>query len=297
VTQSNLRKPYPLHDSPFFKLRGRGQLTRLLRVEYADLSALGERGDYRVWFEKEREIQAPTGRLAAVHRRIASLLKRIEVPDYVYSRRGRSHIDNAAQHCGPFPLVKTDVSRFYPNTTREMVLRLFRDDFQCAPDIAHDLANVCCYARLHLPTGSPISGYVAFLASKPMFDAVNSLADNAGCIMSTFVDDIAISGADADMRLLLKVRRLIRSAGYKTKSSKSRTYGWDEPKQLTGTIVTPDGLKLPNRQYKRIRDTRRMLSAVPVGAQHQRLVDRLTGQIVAANQVLQHPQSARRWLS
>lgn len=297
MTQSKRhRRTYPLQDSPFFRLKGKGQLAQLLRADVEVLLTIGRRENYRVWIEGGREIQAPKDQLAAVHKRIANLLKRIEVPDYVFSKRGRSHIDNAAQHCGPFPLVKTDISKFYPNTTRAMVFRVFRDDFQCATDIAHMLADICCFDKTHVPTGSQISGYVAFFAARPMLDEIKGLADEVQCVMSTFVDDIALSGAGADMPLLLRVRRLMRRAGYKTKSSKSRAYPWSAPKQLTGTVVTPEGLRLPNRQYKRMRETRQMLAAVPPGAQRDRLRSRLAGQLQAAEQVLEHPQSTKYWL-
>ena len=203
-----MHKRYPMQDSPFYKLKGKGQLERLLRTELSDVGELTSAANYRVWMEDGREIQAPKNRLAAVHKRMATLLKRISPPDYVFSTKGRSHIDNAAQHIGKVPLIKTDIKKFYPSTTREMVLRFFREDLLCATDIANILADLCCFERRHLPTGSAISGYIAFLAAKPMFDRVEEMAIGEGCTMSTFVDDIAISGASAKMSLLLRVWRV-----------------------------------------------------------------------------------------
>ena len=49
-------------------------------------------------------------------------------------------------------------------------MRMFLHDFECAEDIAHRLADICCYKQLHLPTGSPVSGRIAFFAAKHMFD-------------------------------------------------------------------------------------------------------------------------------
>jgi hypothetical protein len=289
-----MRKRYALHDSPFFKLKGKGQLERLLGASLEDVENLSAASSYRAWVEDDREIQAPKGKLAAIHKRIAILLKRIELPGYVYSRKGRSHIDNAAQHVGDIPLIKTDIRKFYPSTSREMVLRMFRDDFLCAGDIAHILADLCCFDRRHLPTGSPISGYIASLAARPMFDRIQSIAVEEGCVMSTFVDDIAISGHAADLFLLLRVRRELRRSGFKTSNRKSMAYGARQPKKLTGTIITPTGLCLPNRQYKKIRMTRQALGAARSSGERNSLSARLRGQLDAASQVLRHPRAAPR---
>jgi hypothetical protein len=113
---------------------------------------------YRVWTnEKGREIQAPHGWLAQVHKRIGALLARIELPNYVYSQKGRSYADNARAHRGETPLIKTDISRFYPSVTRQAVFRMFIDDFECAVDVAHRLADVCCYKQAHLPPVAPLA--------------------------------------------------------------------------------------------------------------------------------------------
>lgn len=285
-------KRYPLRDSPFYKLKGRGQLERLLHVKLDAVDQLAGASNYRVWTEDGREIQAPKGHLAAVHKRMANLLKRIELPAYVYSTKGRSHIDNAAQHIGDVPLVKTDISKFYPSTSREMVLRLFRDDFLCAADLAHVLAALCCFEGKHLPTGSPISGYLAALAALPMFDRVQAIAKSEGCVMSTYVDDIAISGAAANVAMLLKVRREVRRSGFKTSNRKSKAYTATQPKKLTGAIVTPDGLRLPNKQHSKIWATRRALQSAASPGERKLLAAKLKGQLQAASQVLQHASAA-----
>jgi hypothetical protein len=292
VKQSLIRKKsYHIADSPFYKLKGRGQLAELLGIDLRDVPALTALGNYRVFYSDERLIQAPINALHAVHVRIASLLARIAVPRYVYSQRGRSHVDNAAQHCGPHPLVKADIHKFYPSTTREMVLRLFVEDFKCASDVAHILADICCFERLHLPTGSTISGYVAFLAAKPLFDAVNELATSVGCTMTLFVDDIAISGPAAGMDLLIEVRRLIRSWGLTTRARKCKVYSPSAPKKLTGAVVTPDGLRLLNRHHLNMHITRRQLASAPAAARSL-LKARLNGQLRAARQVLERASEA-----
>lgn len=282
------RRRYSIVDSPFFKLKGKGQLARLLKFDINELPALLHEDNYRVWTnEKGREIQAPARQLANVHKRIAYLLARIEVPDYVYSQKGRSHIENALQHVGNSPLIKTDINKFYPSITHGMVTRLFLNDFKCAGDVAHTIADICCFQQTKLPTGSALSGYVAFLAARPMFDQIELLAMKNDTKLTVLVDDVTISGTGANRALLLEVRRLVRQSGLSTRGGKSKFYSGSQPKPVTGAIVVANGLLLPNRQHKKIRQTRNEL-VITKPAVRASLKARLRGQLVAASQVLKH---------
>ena len=109
--------------------------------------------------------------------------------------------------------------------------------------------------------------------------------------MSTFVDDLAISGPLANVALLLRVRRELRRCGFKTSNRKSKAYKASQPKKLTGAIVTSGGLRLPNKQHKNIRLTRQQLASCKPEAR-KLLHARLRGQLDAASQLLRHPSAA-----
>jgi hypothetical protein len=242
---------------------------------------------YRVWTnDKGREIQAPHGWLAQVHRRIGVLLSRIELPDYVYSQKGRSYADNARAHRGDTPLIKTDISRFYPSVTRQAVFRMFLDDFECAVDVAHRLADLCCYKQLHLPTGSSLSGRVAFLAKRHMFDEISEAALSVGCKMTAYVDDVTISGAAATKALLGAVRQTIGNHGLRTQGRKSKTYASGAAKVVTGVVVVRDEVRLPNSRHLNIHRARQAVqAAAPAELEHAQRV--LAGRLQEASQVLQ----------
>lgn len=253
-----LPKLYPIHQSPLFRLLSKRQFESVIGVSWDAVPDLLAREGYRVWKnEKDREIQAPIFWMATVHKRIASLLSRIELPDYLFSRKGRSYADNARQHVGNQLLVKTDISKFYPSTTRRMVLNMFIEDFQCAEDVANRLANICCYKQEHLPTGSPLSGRVAFFAARQMFDEVATLASGSNCTMTTYVDDITLSGPNATKALLGEVRKIVSRHGLITKQKKSKTFAASAVKTVTGAIIAGDELRLPNQRHKRISEAHR----------------------------------------
>jgi hypothetical protein len=277
---------YPIHQSPLYKILGFGKLEAVLGIEVAKLSCLLASGNYRVWSNaKGREIQQPLKWLAYVHKRIGNLLSKIELPDYVYSKKGRSYVDNAKQHTGDYPLGKTDISSFYQSTTRHMVWRMFSRDFKCANDVADILADICCYKQAHLPTGSSLSGRVAFFAAQPMFDAVATIAADTASRMSLYVDDITLSGPRVTKSVLADVRQVVRRYGLKTKNAKSKTYSASAAKTVTGAVVVGDEVRLPNGRHKKIWETRReIITALP--SDREKLILSLRGRIQEARQIL-----------
>lgn len=286
MRSKNARKRYPLHQSPLYQIRGKGQLEKVLDVEWGAIDKLLSPENYRVWVNKKgREIQKPLGWLNHVHTRIGKLFARIELPDYLYSQKGRSYVDNARQHIGTVPLIKTDIYKFYPSTTRQMVYRLFIIDFQCAEDVAHRLADICCYQQKHLPTGSPLSGRVAFFAAKRMFDEIEVLATDAHCRMTALVDDVTVSGHGATRKLLGEIRRIVSQHGLNTKQRKSKSFAATAAKTVTGAIIAGDELRLPNVRHRRIWEARRALENATCTEKEQ-ILRTLRGRLQEAKQIL-----------
>jgi len=233
----------------------------------------------------ERDIQHPILDLNRVHKRLANLLSRIEVPDYVHSTRGKSHISNAKQHTGNVPLVKTDISKFYPNIIFSSVKRVFRDLFKCSSDVAFLLAHICCYQGKHLPTGSSISGYMAYFSSKHIFDEIDRLAKREQCTMTLFVDDITISGKKASKRLLNEINAVIRQGGLKVKDKKSHCFAAHQPKTVTGVIITGDSLRIPNKLHQKIWESKGKLAETTDKYERIKLKASIRGRSQAARQI------------
>ncbi|MFW5440353.1 MAG: RNA-directed DNA polymerase, partial [Methylophilaceae bacterium] len=175
-----MRKQYHIDQSPLYKLIGLNQLEQCLDIKLHRLPKLLKPKAYRTFIKDGRDIQHPVGWLNKVHERIAKLLARIEVPDYVYHKKGRSHILNAHEHKGHHGVIKTDISAYYPSVSRQHIKAMFINEFKCAKDVAGTLADICSYNGMHLPTGSPISGYIAFFANKELYDSVYLKAKNMG---------------------------------------------------------------------------------------------------------------------
>ena len=292
MQSKSLPKRYPLERSPLYRLRGKGKFETILGVQWDAVPKLLDVKHYRVWTnEKGRDFQAPHGWLAQVHKRIGDLLARIELPGYVYSQKGRSYADNARVHRGDTPLIKTDISRFYPSVTRQAVFRMFLDDFECAVDVAHLMADVCCYKQAHLPTGSALSGRVAFFAKRHMFDEIADAAQSVGCKMTAYVDDVTISGEAATKTLLGTVRQAVRRHGLRTQGRKSKTYASAAAKAVTGAVVVRNEVRLPNARHLKIHLARQAVQMASP-AEKERLQRVLSGRLQEAWQILNSENKA-----
>ncbi|MBC3907726.1 RNA-directed DNA polymerase [Undibacterium sp. NL8W] len=266
-------------------MKGLGRLEEILQIELSMLDRLLAPENYRVWTnEKNREIQQPIKWLAQVHKRIGNLFSKIELPDYVYSQKGRSYVDNARQHIGEFPLIKTDISKFYPSTTRQMVWSMFVHQFKCANDVADILADICCFKQAHLPTGSSLSGRLAFFSAQPMFEKINKNAIDSENKMTLYVDDITLSGPNATKKKISEIRQIVREHGLKTKSSKTKTYPAEAVKSVTGTVIVGNEVKLPNSRHKKIAETRQAIQHAS-GPEKIKLMRSLKGRIQEAMQM------------
>jgi hypothetical protein len=281
-----MRKQYPIDQSPLYHIVGLNQLEKCLNIKLNRLDKLLKDGSYRVWINyKGREIQHPLGWLAEVHGRIARYLSRIETPEYVFSKKGRSYVDNAHEHIGYSPLAKTDISSFYPSTNRQMIKDMFVSQFKCAKDIANILADICCYEKKHLPTGSAISGYLAFLAHKSLFDKVYALSKERGCTFTLYVDDLTISGDAATKKLINEVRIMIKRQGLTSKRSKTQTFSSHSAKTITGVIIKGNRCLLPNRRHNHIDKTRTAIQNSTDAVEKEQLKKTLKGSLLEARQI------------
>lgn len=277
---------YSVCQSPFYRLNSKRKLAELLEFDLADFDTLVDDSNYHVFInKKKREIQHPIKELDPVHGRIAKLLARLALPGYLHSCKGRSYVSNAAAHPPDVPLIKTDISKFYPSTSFSSVFGLFRNDFKCSPDVAWHLARLCCYKGAYLPTGSYLSGIIAFLAHRTMFEEIFELSLRSGCTMTCYVDDIVLSGHKATKALLYEVRGIIARHGLATSRKKSITFPADKPKIVTGVVIRSDGLAVPNKRLQDARRIRDLIKKTSDLGDKDRLRASLKGKLQEAKQI------------
>jgi len=234
-----------------------------------------------------REIQCPKFKLNKVHTRLASLLCRIKMPDFLHSGvKKRSYVTNAHAHLGDHPILTMDISSFFKSVSKTSIYHSFIEYFNMSPDIAGVLAELCSYNG-HLPTGSRISLPLSFWCSKKMYDKLERYCLNKSIKMTVYVDDITFSGSMVTSLVSKHLGRVIQSSGYKVNLKKTRLYPKHKPKLITGVVVDGEKVKVRNEHQKKIHE---LLEEMPDPIDDERLEQlqvELLGRLNAAGQVEQ----------
>jgi len=280
-------------DSQFFRLRSRAKLAKLLFCSPQKLKNLTDGTDYYQTFRKAKKgggfrmIAAPREDLKTIQSRIANLLQRIIPPDYLFAPvAGRSYVDNAARHLGARSVRLLDIEDFFPSCTANKVIWFFHSRMECSPDVAAVLRALVTREGT-LPQGSPCSPILAYLCYVDMWEEIASLVDRAQCRLSVYADDLTISGKGVPGELAWNIKKTLHRHGHCYKVAKERSR-IDRPAEVTGVILTPSRLRLPNRQHKKLHEVRQELTRVGSTSKRTELEAQLRGRQAQARQIEEH---------
>ena len=284
------RPKYTLRDSPFFRLWSKDKLARILQVSPAKLKKLAQLENGYIQFKKtkkkggSRDISAPIPPLKSVQSRIADLLGRLATPDYLFAPvAGRSYVDNAARHIGARTLRLLDIEDFFPSCTIKKVIWFFRSRMECSPDVAVILARIVTHNDV-LPQGSPCSPILAYFAYADMWEEINVLASNAGCKLSVYADDLTISGETVPEAMIWDIKKALYRHGHRYAVHKERARR-DRAAEITGVILSRDGVTAPNRQRQKIHTVREKLKVTKSPKQAKHYEMQLRGRCAQIRQI------------
>ena len=108
-----------------------------------------------------------------------------------------------------------------------------------------------------LATGSTISPILSFFAFYDMWLAIGRIAEEAGCVLTVYMDDVTLSGDSVPKRVVWAVRKQIHSRRLHYPKERHFTGGVAE---VTGTLIRDGKMAVPNRQRKKACDTRMNLA-------------------------------------
>jgi len=154
--------------------------------------------------------------------------------------------------------VTVDVSDFYPSIKRKRLFRLFRNVFECRPDVADALADLVCFNG-NLATGSPASVLLSFWACRDMFDMVAERALSQGGTFTLYVDDIAITGNAIGHGDIRSLDRLLNKFGFNSKKEKAKLFRKADAKLVTGRAFRDGVSRAPNKKHQELHETRKQL--------------------------------------
>lgn len=255
-----------------YKINRKRDLYKLLKI--SDWKRIEiTRTMYNIRIENgKRLIEAPCDELKLLQKRLLRLLYDIEFDKNIFSGiRGRSAYDNAYFHLKADEILKFDMQKFFPNTPRENIYKFFKEKLLMSSDTAKICTDIVtvdyslmkipseveCFlkekhikSKNHLPSGTPTSQILSYLANKDMFDELNNYAKHRKMKLSVYVDDLTFSIIDsrfkkADMRF---IGRVIKKYGYSVSKKKTKRYKIDDFKKITGFVISPNKeLVVPNK--------------------------------------------------
>ena len=279
--------------SPFYKLKTKKKLAKLLRISVEKLKFLAASEDLYFEFPKKKSdggsrlISAPRDDLKKVQKRIADLLQRIAPPDYLFAPvSGRSYVDNAAHHLGADSLSLLDIEDFFPNCTANKVIWFFRKEMGCSPDVAAILRGIVTRSD-SLPQGSPCSPILAYLCYVDMWEEIEHLVNQSGCRLSVYADNLTVSGDLVPENIVWEIKKTLQRHGHKHKLKKERRR-FKKPVEITGVIFRGNELLAPNRQHKKLSETRKKLKTTLSTPHQQKLKAELTGRESQFSQIANH---------
>lgn len=281
---------YPLELSSFYRLERKKDLAKILHTSVEALRGMTDNSvaHYEYWEEEKddgsmRPLCRPHEGLDRVQSRIAFLLHSLQVPDYVHAPvPKRTYVTNAATHRGSRAFCLMDIDNFYPSCREDKIMAFFLYKMECSKDVAVILARLCCDKGV-LPQGSPCSPILSYWAYSEMWDAIAEHAQNAGNKFTLYIDDLTVSGQIVSRKTIWKIQKEIYKHGLAIKAEKTR---WiiDKPASVTGAIVAPEGLRLPNKQHKKLALARS--NYFKPGGNRKKKANVLRGRVSQAGQVL-----------
>lgn len=309
----NLPDPshYSIKDSPFYRLRTKKKLAKLLRVSLATLNEISKKDDLYVrrWKHKKEEkwlkelplpheaddfrpIDIPDQRLKSMQARIADLVSRITPPDWLFSPvKGRSYVDNAARHKGSKAFWLLDIANYFPSCSSNKIANMFLKKFECSRDVTAILVQITTVldkdtGLVGLPQGSPCSPILAFFSNLEMWFEIEGIVEGAGLRHSVYADDITISGLMVPKAAIWAIKSAVHKHGLRIKASKEHSL-IDAPADITGVIVVGDKTKLPNRQMLKLFELQLERQSAKRRDLRKNLDNRIAGRIAQRRQVEQ----------
>lgn len=255
---------YALRDSQLYRLSSRKKMLAILKMTAEESASIRRKRVYNL-FEtqdrykselpalkhKARQIQSPEAVLKRVQTRLANLLARIELPKYLHSaRKGRSYKSNARAHAFGHSVARIDIKKFYERAHASYIHRYFLEELKCSRDVAYRLTELVSYHQ-RLPTGSPASPIISFLAYRPMFDELHALATSMGLTMTVYVDDVVVSGPGLASHFIQPAQAIIGKYGLCAHKFSTTCAGL--PIVVTGLQQTADGESAPPKRFRKIR--------------------------------------------
>lgn len=263
-----------------YKVKRKRDLYAILHIDENKIN--DELYKYKVCIKDEKRLlEKPNEELKKIQRKILHKLYQLKFPEYVFSGiKGKSSFGNALYHVNCKYMLKLDMSKFFPNTHRNKVYEFFKYKLKMYSDVAaictnlvtvnYDKETVVIAEGVseflksknikntnHLPSGTPTSQILSYLANIDMFEEIIAYTNNHKLKCTIYVDDITIS---SDKREISKkeeseIKSIVQKNKHRMSKGKTIRYGICEYKKVTGFVISPNNkLVIPNKIKSKIKN-------------------------------------------
>lgn len=209
-----------------------------------------------------------------IHQILLAWLDEI-MPGYLFSFR--SPLENARYHANTSFTVTLDIQKFFRSTSHEQVYGLFANVLGMSPELALLLTDLCTY-KGHLPTGSPTSPILSFLAYWSMWDMLDTLCLSSEYLFSLLIDDITISGERIDRQFIGIVRVVLKRYNLRLAKGKTVWFPRDRTKRITGVMVSPEGrFSAPHSTHWRLNERIKQLEKAKTRKRRKQIKRKIKG--------------------
>jgi RNA-directed DNA polymerase len=192
------------------------------------------------------------GALRRLLDRLNYLLQKIPLPEYVHGGvPGKSTRTNAKTHTHKDMLVKTDIKNHFPTVFPERVYRMFQNEQQCTPDVAHILTRLTTLNG-GLPQGSPTSTTVSNLVTRDLSTRLHHFASVRGYECTQYVDNYDFSGKKQLARCIDKIVQIMKQEGFKVNLSKTEAVPASKEQIVAGVRVNDWQLDIPKSYVRKV---------------------------------------------
>ena len=202
----------------------------------------------------ERVIHKPSDELASVQEGIhKTYLQKAEWPKWLFGAGdGRAQRQNAKAHLGLNHHFVTDILSFYPSVSHRDVYDVFDSKINFTTEAARLATRLTTYQG-ELPQGTITSPRLADLAFLDIDRKLNSFCESRGIVYTRYADDLTFSSGSSFKQDIPEIKKIVSRSDFRLHEGKKTSYKIG-PIEVTGVIVTNNGLFAPPRLKKRLEE-------------------------------------------
>lgn len=294
------KKQYQQYRQVFCNIRTVTELCHLLRTDKRKLELLAQQPPYKSFTVPkkdggERLIEAPGPDLKRLLGRLNRYLQSVYFFEKSNAAYGfilgvkndddrRNVLTNAQKHCNQPYLLNIDLKDFFHAVNRETVLQIFTGPpFNFKRQVPELLADLVTYQG-RLPMGSPTSPVLSNFACRPLDEALVLMSTDLLWTYTRYADDLSFSSKRyINAEMVNTIIAEIKKTGFAVNARKIKNYGPDDPKIITGLLVSdkvtlaPDYIPQLRREIEQLADIFRAQNEQ--GELHTKWVDQFRQQV------------------